>query len=345
MMVQCPSAVPPTSTILLGHGGGGRMMHELLNELLPRFQIGDHPQTNLDAAICAVPSECIAFTTDSYVVRPRQFPGGDIGMLAVHGTLNDLAMVGAQPLYLSCALIIEEGFDRAELSALVTSMSNAARAAGVTVVTGDTKVVERGCGDGLYINTAGVGVLSPGVNIGPHRVEAGDCILISGDIGRHAVAVMTARDNLQFEEPVLTDSMSLAPSVQALLQASVDIRFMRDITRGGLTSALIEAAMASQRTFAIAESAVCVSSGVAAACELTGLDPWHLACEGRFIAVVPEGDRDRAVAVLRSVDERNDPRVIGRVETDREGRVHCRSVYGSTRSLVMASGELLPRIC
>ena len=344
-MAQCPSAAPSGLTILLGHGGGGRLMHELLNDLLPCFQVGEDPQANLDAAVCAMPSSRIAFTTDSYVVRPRRFPGGDIGMLAVHGTLNDLAMVGAQPRYLSCSLIIEEGFERAELAALIASMSDAARACGVTVVTGDTKVVERGCGDGLFINTAGVGVLSPGVDIGPHRVEPGDCILLSGDIGRHAVAVMTARDNLQFEEPVLTDSMSLAPSVQALLQANVDVRFMRDITRGGLASALVETAIASQRSLAVDESAVCVSPGVAAACELTGLDPWHLACEGRFIAVVPEADMDRAIATLRAVDHRNDPRSIGLVESGREGKVRCRSVYGSTRSLVMASGELLPRIC
>ncbi|MBA1146120.1 hydrogenase expression/formation protein HypE [Ectothiorhodospiraceae bacterium WFHF3C12] len=337
----CPLPLERYPAVVMGHGGGGRLMRELLQSLV--FEALGAGSGGHDAAVVDMEGGRMAFTTDSFVVRPRIFPGGDIGALAVHGTVNDLAMAGARPRWLSVSLIIEEGLAMDELWRLLLSLRRAADEAGVTVVTGDTKVVDRGAGDGLFINTAGIGTVAPGVDIRPGRVGEGDAVLVSGDLGRHGIAVMAERESLAFESAIESDSANLAPAVAALLEAGLDIHCLRDLTRGGLSSALNEIAADAGRGILIDEAAVPVREDVAAACEVLGLDPLYVACEGRFAVFLPEDQAGRALEILTAYTP--EAAIVGRVDAGRPGRVRLTSRIGAERVLDMLSGEQLPRIC
>ncbi|MFP3867854.1 MAG: hydrogenase expression/formation protein HypE [Desulfobacteraceae bacterium] len=336
-------AQPPAIT--MAHGGGGRLMHQLLEQLiLPTF---DNPwlAARHDGAVVELSPGKLAFTTDSYVVRPLEFPGGDIGRLAVNGTVNDLAMCGARPLYLSCSLILEEGLPLATLRRLLQSMQEAAQEAGVQLVTGDTKVVDRGKGDGLYINTAGIGLISHGWQIAPARVHPGDLVLVNGDLGRHGIAVMAVREGLTFETPIESDTAPLADLVLTLLEAEIEIHCLRDLTRGGLVSALLEIAQTAQVQVDLEENCLPVNPAVRGACELLGLDPLYIACEGRFAALVPPSQADRALSLMQSHALGGQAAIIGRVFESTPGRLTLKTPIGTTRRLDLASGEQLPRIC
>lgn len=349
----CPVPISDTPQVLLAHGGGGRLTHDLIEgTFLPAFrnplleQRGDGAVIPLDPRLHARP---LAFTTDTYVVRPLFFPGGDIGSLAVHGTVNDLAMCGATPLYLSAGFILEEGLPMEDLRRVVGSMQRAAQEAGVQVVTGDTKVVDRGRGDGVFINTSGIGILEFGREIGPGRATPGDLLLVNGDIGRHGMAVMAVREGLAFESAIESDSAPLAGLVRKLLSAGIEVHAMRDLTRGGLASALNEIAGAARLAIEIDEDAVPVREDVRAACEILGLDPLYVACEGRFVAFVPRSNAERALTLMRAHPLGAGARLIGEVGAGSHpappGRVTLKSAIGATRILDTLSGEQLPRIC
>ncbi len=343
-VVRCPTPQAP-ATIQLAHGGGGRLMRELITrEFLPAFA-GPAALSGHDGAVVALDGGRVAFTTDTYVVHPRFFPGGDIGSLAVYGTVNDLAVTGAAPAYLSVAFVLEEGLALAELRAVVASMRAAAAACGVALVTGDTKVVDRGKGDGLFISTAGIGLVAPGVEIHPRRVRAGDVVLLSGDVGRHGIAVLSVREGLAFETPVASDCGTVAPLVAALLATGIDVHCLRDPTRGGLAAALNEIAVDAALAIEIDEAAVPVSDEVAGACELLGLDPLYVACEGRFVAFVPAAQAERALAALRRHPLGHAAVAVGRVVDGSAGMVTLRTRLGASRLLDLLSGEQLPRIC
>jgi hydrogenase expression/formation protein HypE len=331
-------------------------MHRLIQDLfLATF--GPTPTAAHDAAVLSLPGQQIAFTTDSYVVHPLLFPGGTIGSLAVHGTVNDLAMAGARPLYLSAGFILEEGLSIETLWQVVQSMQQAAEQSGVSIVTGDTKVVDRGKGDGIFINTAGVGVVESPQAIAPAAIQPGDAVLLRGDLGRHGIAIMAVREGLAFESTIESDSAPVAATVLALLDAGIEIHCLRDLTRGGLASALNELAIARQLAIAIEETQIPVCEEVQGACEILGLDPLYVANEGRFIAIVPASEVDRALAVMRSYSPAPSlpPCQIGSVlanpaSTDRApalspGRVMLKTPLGVHRILDMLSGEQLPRIC
>ena len=347
--LTCPVPFGPRDVVQLAHGGGGRAMQRLLETVfLPAF---DNPAlaARHDSAVVDAGGVRLAFTTDAYVVHPRQFPGGDIGSLAVHGTVNDLAMAGARPCWLAAAFVIEEGLAIAELETVVASMREAAAAAGVTVVTGDTKVVDRGKGDGLFVTTAGVGVVPPGVDVRPARVRPGDAVLLSGDVGRHGIAVLSVREGLAFETPVASDCAPLAGLVAALVEAGIDLHCLRDPTRGGLAAALNEIARAAGAGIEVDEAAVPVTDGVAGACELLGLDPLYVACEGRLVAFVAPADAEPALAVLRAhplgVGAAAIGRVAGSAAEAPAGSVTLVTRVGTRRLLDLLSGEQLPRIC
>ena len=346
--VQCPVPLDAGERVRLAHGGGGRLMQQLIASVFRAAFDNPLLETRHDGAVLALPGAegaRLAFTTDSYVVRPLFFPGGDIGALAVNGTVNDLAMCGARPLYLSCGFILEEGLEMAVLQRVVASMRAAADAAGVALVTGDTKVVDRGKGDGIYINTAGVGVVEPGVAIGPTHVGAGDRVLLSGDVGRHGIAIMAARESLGFESAIESDCAPLAAPVRALIDAGLDVHCLRDLTRGGLAAALVEIARDAGRRVALEEAAVPVRGDVGAACELLGLDPLHVANEGRFVAFIAPGDAARALEILRGFEVSAGACDVGVVQEHTDGLVVLLTRLGSTRLVDLPSGEQLPRIC
>ncbi len=343
--MSCPVPVSDQPNILLAHGGGGKLTHQLLeNIFLPAF---GNPALNQqhDGAVVRVAGANLAFTTDSYVVRPLFFPGGDIGTLAVNGTVNDLAMCGARPLYLSCAFIMEEGLPIATLRRVVDSMKNAAEEAGVKLVTGDTKVVDKGKGDGLFLNTAGIGVLEHNMSICPASIREGDCILLSGDIGRHGMAIMGMREGLEFEGALESDCAPLAAPVLNLIEAGVELHCLRDLTRGGLANALVELALAARVQIAVQEEAIPVQETVRGACEILGLDPLYVANEGRFVAFVPRRDAAHALAILRSHAVGKDTTIIGAVEASGPRQALLRNTLGTDRVLDMLMGEQLPRIC
>ena len=343
--MQCPTPVNGAEYIQLAHGGGGRRMHELLEGLLlPSFS-NDILLQRHDGAILNIGGARLAFTTDSYVVRPLFFPGGDIGTLAIHGTVNDLAMCGARPLYLSSALILEEGLPMATLRRVVQSMRSSATAAGVQLVTGDTKVVDKGKGDGIFINTAGIGVVEHSVSIAPRNVRPGDAIVLSGDIGRHGITIMAAREGLSFESALESDCAPLWEPVNALLSTEVEIHCLRDLTRGGLSSGLIEIAEAGGVRNAIDENSIPVREEVAGACEVLGLDPLYLANEGRFVVFVPAHEAERAIDILRKFAVSSGAVCIGRVLDGPAGLVTMKTQLGTERIVDMLSGEQLPRIC
>jgi len=343
--ISCPTPVSSSEFVALAHGGGGRLMHQLLEQfVIPAFR-NDLLEARHDGAVFNLGSARLAFTTDSYVVHPLFFPGGDIGSLAVNGTINDLAMCGARPLALSAAFIVEEGLPFSTLQRVIDSMSRAAREAGVQIVTGDTKVVDRGKGDGLFVNTAGVGVVEHGLVIAPGRVRAGDSILLSGDVGRHGVAIMAVRQGLEFETTIETDCAPLAAPVLALLEAGIEVHCLRDLTRGGLATGLIEIAESSRLHIDIVEQEIAVEENVRGACEILGLDPLYLANEGRFIAFVPESRAVRTLEIMRQHAVSSAAQRIGSVTETPASLVTLESRIGTRRILDMHSGEQLPRIC
>lgn len=342
---NCPTPFPSATHVQLAHGGGGGLSRQLIENLfLPAF---DNPilDERHDGAVLKVDGGRVAFTTDSYVVHPLFFPGGDIGSLAVNGTVNDLAMCGARPKWLSAGFIIEEGLPMETLERVAESMQLAATAAGVQLVTGDTKVVDKGKGDGLFVNTAGLGVLEHNITIAPAHVQAGDVVLLSGDVGRHGMAVMSVREGLEFDNPIESDCAPLAELVLALLDAGVEVHCLRDLTRGGLASALNEIADTARVQVNLEENAIPVSEAVAGACELLGLDPLYVANEGRFVAFVSPRDMPRALDLMHTHPHGQDARLIGTVSADSPGLVTLKSRIGTTRMLDMLSGEQLPRIC
>jgi hydrogenase expression/formation protein HypE len=292
-----------------------------------------------------VGSERLAFTTDTFVVKPAFFPGGDIGSLAVHGTVNDLAMCGAEPLFLRAGYLLEEGFPMRDLERVVASMAAACAAAGVPLVTGDTKVVDKGKGDGIYVNTSGVGRVRDGVSVGPGRAVAGDAVIVSGPVGDHGIAVMAAREGIDFETALLSDSAPVLAPVRALLDAVPDTHVLRDPTRGGLATALCEIALSSKMGIRLEEGEVPVRPEVRAACELLGFDPLYVACEGRFLAIVPGERAEAALSAVRSQPGGEGARRIGAVVAEDPGRLVLRTRIGSHRLLERLSGEQLPRIC
>jgi hydrogenase expression/formation protein HypE len=342
--MSCPAPVGGSTTVQLAHGGGGRIMRRLIEQLfLPAFA---NPALAMrhDSAVMEIGGARLAFTTDSYVVSPLFFPGGDIGTLAIYGTVNDLAMAGARPLYLSAGFILEEGFPLEDLRRIVESMRAAAARTRVELVTGDTKVVDRGKGDGVFINTAGIGVVPAGVHVSPSRVRPGDAVIVSGDLGRHGVAVLAVREGLAFETTIESDLAPLAPLVDALFAAGAEVHCLRDLTRGGLAAALNEIALDAGVGVEIDEGAVPVSEAVTGACELLGLDPLYVANEGRLVAFVPAPSAKRTLALMRAHPGAHDAAPIGQV-TDMTGAVTLRTRLGGTRLLDLLSGEQLPRIC
>lgn len=341
----CPLPHPATETVLLGHGSGGRLSEQLLREVfLPAFHNPYLDQLN-DQATVPLAGEALAFTTDSYVVNPLFFPGGDIGSLAVHGTVNDLAVGGARPLYLSAAFILEEGLPMAHLRKIAASMQAACQASGVVLVTGDTKVVERGKGDGVFITTSGVGAMELGRTLSVDRARPGDRIILSGPIGDHGITILSVREGIEFETGLESDSAPLVSPIRKMLAACDGVRCMRDPTRGGVSSTLNEIARASGVGIEIAESHIPIRDQVRGACELLGLDPLYVANEGKFIAVVAAEDADKALEALRQDPLGRSAALIGEVVEEHAGRVVLRSRIGGRRVVQMLAGEQLPRIC
>ncbi|MGA3128247.1 MAG: hydrogenase expression/formation protein HypE [Candidatus Korobacteraceae bacterium] len=344
-VLSCPLPITDYPTVTLAHGGGGKLMHQLIEKMiLPAFN-SPLLEARHDGAVFELGGARLAFTTDSYVVHPLFFPGGDIGSLAINGTVNDLSMCGARPVYLSCGLILEEGLAMETLWAVVQSLKQSAEIAGVQLVTGDTKVVDRGKGDGVFINTAGIGIVEHGLTIAPSSVREGDLVLLSGDIGRHGIAIMAMRQGLEFESKIESDCAPLNGAVQKLISGKVGIHCLRDLTRGGLGTTLIEIAEATGLQITIDESKIPVRDDVGGACEVLGFDPLYLANEGRMIVFVPENESARALELLRTDPHTAGAVEIGRVSTESGGLVKMKSRIGTTRILDMLSGEQLPRIC
>jgi hydrogenase expression/formation protein HypE len=345
----CPAPLPQRDRIVLGHGSGGLLSAELLRDIfLPLFSNPVLDRMD-DQAVVEIGGSRLAFTTDSFVVQPLFFPGGDIGSLAVHGTVNDLAMGGARPLFLSAGFILEEGFPTEELRRIAASMAKAAAAAGVSIVTGDTKVVERGKGDGLFINTAGIGIVPEGVRLSASQARPGDRVILSGSIGDHGIAILAKREGLEFETEILSDSAPLHNLVAAMLQTAPfganTIRCLRDPTRGGVSSTLNEIAAQSQVSIQIDETCIPVREQVRGACELLGLDPLYVANEGKLLAIVAPEAADEILGAMRRDPRGAEAAIIGAVGEGRAGTVTMRTAFGSTRIVDMLAGEQLPRIC
>ncbi|HZV07020.1 MAG TPA: hydrogenase expression/formation protein HypE [Gemmataceae bacterium] len=352
----CPLPHSRYDHILLGHGSGGRLTADLIQRMfVPAFgndvlgALEDQATLNLPIAKTAGGTPAlqarIAFTTDSFVVRPLFFPGGDIGRLAVHGTVNDLAVGGARPLFLSAAFILEEGLPLTDLQRIVASMQQACAEAKVSLVTGDTKVVDRGKGDGLYITTSGVGLVPEGISLSIHNARPGDCILLSGTIGDHGIAIMSVREGLEFETVLESDTAPLTELTQAILQACPATRCMRDLTRGGLSSALNELAAASGVGVRLDEAAIPIRPEVRGACEMLGLDPLYVANEGKLMAVVPAEGAKRVLQAMRAHALGKNAALIGEVVAENPELVVLRSLIGGERVVTMLAGEQLPRIC
>lgn len=341
--ISCPIPLSDHRHIKLAHGGGGRLMQRLIDDIfLTAF---DNPtlKAGHDGALLNPPAGRLVMTTDSYVVQPLFFPGGDIGSLAINGTVNDLAMCGAKPLYLSASFILEEGLPIETLWRVVQSIRKAADATNIHIVTGDTKVVQRGHGDGIYINTTGIGIKETDIHIHPQQIKPGDKILINGDIARHGMAVISAREELQFSTSIESDCAPLWEVVNAMLKAGIQVHCLRDATRGGLAAVLNELAQQSGLQFNLRENDIPVADHVRGACEVLGFDTLHIACEGRFVAVVDSGQVEEALMVLRLCGDFSG--VIGEVSEGESGLVVLETAIGGERVLDMPVGELLPRIC
>ena len=343
---SCPLPLRSHDRVVIGHGGGGKLSAELVEHLfLPAFGRMEGAELHDAATLTLAGGGRLAFSTDSYVVRPLFFPGGCIGDLAVNGTVNDVAMSGAVPIGLSAGFIVEEGLELATLGAVAERMGAAARAAGVPIVTGDTKVVDAGLADGLYVNTAGVGVIPPGVDIRPSRATPGDVVVVSGPIGLHGVAVMSQREGLEFGTGIRSDSAPLHGLVAAMLAACPDVHVLRDPTRGGLAASLCEIAAAAGVGVEFDEASLPVPAEVAAACSFLGLDPMHIANEGKLVAFVSASDADDVMAAMQAHEAGRAARVIGRVVDAHPGVVVARTRLGATRVVDLPLGEQLPRIC
>jgi len=341
----CPMPLRDYPNIILGHGGGGKLSAELVEHLfLPAFR-NEQLEGLGDAAVFNINGSRLAMSTDSFVVRPLFFPGGNIGELAVNGTVNDIAMSGATPLYLSAGFIIEEGLPLATLGAIVDSMAAAAQKAGVRLITGDTKVVDKGHGDGVYINTSGVGVIPEGVHIGPHRAQPGDVVILSGTIGDHGMAVMSVREGLAFETTIESDTAALNHLVAAMLAVTNDIHVLRDPTRGGVASTLNEIAQSSQVGIVLDERKLPVKTAVRSACELLGMDPLFVANEGKLLAIVPAAAAEAVLAAMQAHPLGQEAAVIGQVVSQHPGMLVAKTGIGATRVVAMQIGEQLPRIC
>ena len=346
----CPLPLQNYPTIVMGHGSGGKMMSDLIKHMF--MPISHHPALAQlgDSAVLNIPPgesrfERLAFSTDSFVVSPLIFPGGDIGKLAVHGTINDLAMSGAKPLYLSAGFILEEGLSMELLGQITTSFAEACQQANVELVTGDTKVVNKGHGDGIYINTTGIGLIPEGVDIRPDRAEPGDVILVSGTVGDHGMAIMSVREGLEFESEIQSDSANLYELVSIMLDQTKDIHCLRDATRGGLAAALNELAGSSKIGIEFDETFVPVHPPVAAACEMLGIDPFYVANEGKLVAILP---KDHAEAVLEKIQTHplgSQAKIIGHVVKEHPGLVVAKTKIGGKRIVDLPTGEILPRIC
>jgi len=342
---SCPLPITNYKEIVLAHGSGGKLSHQLIEKIvLPQFR-NELLEPLHDGAIFSLNGERLAFSTDSFVVSPIFFPGGDIGKLAVHGTVNDLAMCGARPLYLSASFILEEGLPMEDFWRVVQSMRAAANAAGVKLVTGDTKVVDRGKADRIFINTSGIGIIPEGVVIHPTRARLGDKIIVSGPIAVHGIAIMSVREGLEFETEIASDSAPLHELVGALIAAKIDVHVLRDPTRGGVTSALTEIAHTANVGMLLDESLIPINEEVKGACEILGLDPLYVANEGKLLAIVQNEDVDAALTALRSHLLGKEAAVIGEVVDEHPEFVMMKTRVGGTRVVDMLSGEQLPRIC
>ncbi|MFD5466531.1 hydrogenase expression/formation protein HypE [Kitasatospora sp. NPDC127059] len=342
---SCPLPLRDHPRVVMGHGGGGAMSAELVEHVFAPAYGGPALAGLADSAVLELGGARLAFSTDSYVVRPLFFPGGCIGDLAVNGTVNDLAMSGARPAYLSCGVILEEGVELAVVERIARAIGAAARTAGVEVATGDTKVVEAGHGDGVYLNTAGIGLVPAGVDIRPQRARPGDVVIVSGPIGLHGVAIMSVREGLEFGVEVRSDSAALGGLVEAMLATTRDLHVLRDPTRGGLAAALNEIATAAGVGVVLSERAVPVPEPVANACAVLGLDPMYIANEGKLVAFVPRGEADAVLAAMRAHPLGAEAVVIGECVQDHPGMVVARTGFGGTRVVDLPMGEQLPRIC
>ncbi len=341
----CPLPLRDYPQIVLGHGSGGRLSADLIQHLfVPLFDNPALASLN-DQAVLELDGMRLAFTTDSFVVNPLFFPGGDIGSLAVHGTINDLAVSGAQPLFLSAGFILEEGLAMDDLVRIATSMARAARQAGVQIVTGDTKVVEKGHGDGLFINTSGIGVVPAGVHIAADQARPGDVVIVSGTVGDHGMAIMSVREGLAFESELVSDSAPLHTLVAAMLDATPAIHCLRDATRGGVAAVLNELATQSLAGIELDERAIPVRPAVQAACEMLGMDPLYVANEGKLVAVVPAEHVNAVLDAMHRHPYGREAAIIGRVVDEHPGIVVLRTAIGGRRVVDMPLGEILPRIC
>jgi hydrogenase expression/formation protein HypE len=343
--LACPVPLAPTDRVQLGHGSGGKLSAALIGGLFMRELDNPALAEMGDGAVVTAGATDLVVSTDTFVVSPLEFPGGDIGSLAVHGTLNDVAMMGARPLCLTAGFVLEEGLEMAMLERIVASMARAAREAAIPIVAGDTKVVERGKADGLYVNTTGIGLLHPHFRPGPRRARPGDVVIVSGAVGRHGMAIMAAREGLNFESTVTSDSACLVPLVERLTTSGVAVHVLRDPTRGGVASALNEIASASHVGVILEDEALPVPDNVRAACEMLGLDPLFVANEGVMLAIVPASDANRALIALRSHPLGEGAVCIGRVTETPAAAVILRTALGSTRIVDLLPGDQLPRIC
>jgi hydrogenase expression/formation protein HypE len=341
----CPIPITNYNEIVLAHGSGGKLSHQLMEKMvLPQFW-NELLEPLHDGAIFLIGGQRVAFSTDSYVVNPIFFPGGDIGKLAVHGTVNDLAMCGARPLYLSVGFILEEGTAMEDFWRVVQSMREAASAAGVILVTGDTKVVDRGKADKIFINTSGIGAIPEGINIAPSRARPKDKIILSGAMAVHGIAIMSTREGLEFESEIASDTAPLNGLVETILAANKDVHVLRDPTRGGITSALTEIAQAAKVGMLLNEDAIPISEEVKGACEILGLDPLYVANEGKLLAITAASEADRVLAAMQSHPLGSEAAIIGEVTDDHPGFVMMKTRVGGKRVVDMLSGEQLPRIC
>jgi hydrogenase expression/formation protein HypE len=341
----CPLPLRDYPSIVIGHGGGGQLGNELVEHLFKPAFSNSALDRMADSTVLSLPPGRIAYSTDSFVVRPLEFPGGSIGALAVNGTVNDLAMSGATPLFLSVAFILEEGLPMATLGRIVTDMANAAKAAGVRIVTGDTKVVERGHGDGCYINTSGIGVIADRIDIAPQRAQVGDVVLVSGTIGDHGMAIMSVREGLEFDTTIVSDCAPLNSLVADMLAVTPDIHVLRDPTRGGVASSLNEIAQAAKVGIALREADLPVLPQVQSACEILGMDPIFVANEGKLLAIVPPQHAEAVLAAMRAHPLGHRATAIGTVTAEHPGLLVARTAIGAQRVIAMQIGEQLPRIC
>ena len=343
--MSCPLPLQDYPNIILGHGGGGKLSSELVEHIfLPAFQ-NEHLAGLGDSTVFEVNSGRLAFSTDSYVVQPLFFPGGSIGDLAVNGTVNDLSMSGARPVYLSAGFILEEGFPIVQLKRIADDMGAAARRAGVTIIAGDTKVVERGHGDGCYVNTSGVGIVPDGIQIAPDRAQPGDIVILSGTIGDHGMAIMSVREGLEFESQIESDSAPLNQMVAEMIAVAPDIRVLRDPTRGGLAASLNEIAAASHCGIVVEEAKLPINSMVFSACEILGLDPLLVANEGKLICIVSASSAARVLAAMKSNPHGANACAIGTVVAEHPKMVIAKTAIGASRVITVPIGEQLPRIC